>query len=265
MTLAMPYGVKTTGKRNPTARAVGAAVGGCTVFGAIVGATARACSANVATRMADKAKLSGGSATVRRRAGSRLQRGRPLDRLALGRFQVSLEEVIQERADHGDSPKLADVLPRRGDDAADDVRRELELEAEEEPQAEPAPDHFALAVRGGGRHDDPQQPDKRRRGSVGDQQDRRRFDEQRNHPRDVDEELLHGCGAAIARHLPALPGCPNQNRTFQPACTCVDVPRSPSLFTRSPARNSSRKSARGTGVHAIFAVVRCVRCSDSLT
>src|SRR5882672_3617474 len=54
--------------------------------------------------------------------------------------EVFLEEVIEEGAHHGDGAQLADVLPRRRDDAADDVGRQLELQTDQQPHAKPAPD-----------------------------------------------------------------------------------------------------------------------------
>src|SRR5262245_14569178 len=64
----------------------------------------------------------------------------------LGLLEVLLEEVVQERPDHRDGAELTDVLPRRRDDAADDVRRQLELESEEQPHPEPPPERLAFAV-----------------------------------------------------------------------------------------------------------------------
>src|SRR5262245_62876236 len=66
----------------------------------------------------------------------------------VGALDVLLEEVVQERPDDGDGAEHPDVLPRGRDDAVDDVRRELELEPEQQPHAEPAPDDLPLAMRG---------------------------------------------------------------------------------------------------------------------
>src|SRR5262245_41442625 len=61
-------------------------------------------------------------------------------------LEVFLEEVVQERANHGDGGKLADVIPGGREDGGDDVGSQRELEAEEQPHAETLPHELPRSV-----------------------------------------------------------------------------------------------------------------------
>src|SRR5262245_11032755 len=57
---------------------------------------------------------------------------------------VSLEKVIERRPDRRNRGELADVVPGWCNRRADDVGRELELEAEQQPDREADPDLFPV-------------------------------------------------------------------------------------------------------------------------
>src|SRR5262245_28524363 len=117
---------------------------------------------------------------------------RPSRLLFPGPLDVLFEEVIQERANGGDCGQLADVLPGRGHHGVDDVRGQLELQAEEQPHPEALPDRLALAMGHARRNEDPQQADERLDRAIGDDRDRHRVDDQRRDSREVEEHVLHG-------------------------------------------------------------------------
>jgi hypothetical protein len=93
----------------------------------------------------------------------------------LGVLEILLEEVVQKRPDYGDRAECANILPRRRYDAADNIRGELELESEEQPQAESPPDRLALTVCGARRDADSEQFQKGFQGAEGDDDHRGRL------------------------------------------------------------------------------------------
>src|SRR5262245_42161369 len=109
-------------------------------------------------------------------------------RLRLRLLKIILAKVVQKRSDHRDRSQLADVLPARGDDASDDVRCQLELEAEEQPDTEPPPDRLTFAVSRPGPQRDTHDADERLERAERDNQHRRDLDDELEEARDSTEQ-----------------------------------------------------------------------------
>ena len=91
----------------------------------------------------------------------------------------------------GDGAELADVQPRRRNRTPDDVGRQLELEAEQQPHAVPLPDGLARAVGRTPAHADTQQADERLERPGRDQKDRHCVNGERDVRREVLQQIFH--------------------------------------------------------------------------
>ena len=117
-------------------------------------------------------------------------------------FQILFQEVIEERANHGDRAKPPYLVPGRRNDAADDVGGELELQTEEQPHSQSAPERLALAVGDPRVDDNPPKFYKRFYGAVRDDDHGGRFDEHRRGARERDEQIFH-----VTSSMPPLARC----------------------------------------------------------